>query len=98
MGKQKIIEHGMLINKNASIIDKLRDMINSLNVTCNGYDEIKDEGYTNIGDVRFVKIEIEFVNGEKYEYKKGTEPSPYGYPYSYVPNIHHQYILILQFF
>ena len=21
---------------------------------------------------------------------------PYGYPYSYVPNIHHQYILIIQ--
>jgi len=29
-------------------------------------------------------------------YQKFKKVFPYGYPYSYVPNIHHQYILILQ--
>lgn len=29
-------------------------------------------------------------------YQKFKKIFPYGYPYSYVPNIHHQYILILQ--
>ena len=29
-------------------------------------------------------------------YQKFKRVFPYGYPYSYVPNIHHQYILVLQ--
>ena len=29
-------------------------------------------------------------------YQRHKKIFPYGYPYSYVPNIHHQYILILQ--
>jgi hypothetical protein len=29
-------------------------------------------------------------------YQRHKRIFPYGYPYAYVPNIHHQYILILQ--
>jgi len=29
-------------------------------------------------------------------YQRHKSIFPYGYPYSYVPNIHHQYILIFQ--
>lgn len=34
--------------------------------------------------------------GEKVWYQAGTRLRPYGYPYAYVPNIVHQFILILQ--
>ncbi len=34
--------------------------------------------------------------GEKVWYQAGTRLRPYGYPYSYVPNIAHQHIVILQ--
>jgi len=34
--------------------------------------------------------------GETIWYQAGTKLRPYGYPYSYVPNITHQYIVILQ--
>ena len=34
--------------------------------------------------------------GEIIWYQAGTRLRPYGYPYSYVPNIAHQYIVILQ--
>lgn len=34
--------------------------------------------------------------GEIIWYQAGTKLRPYGYPYSYVPNIAHQYIVILQ--
>ena len=36
------------------------------------------------------------VRGLKVLYQRHKRVFPYGYPYSYVPNIHHQYILILQ--
>lgn len=34
--------------------------------------------------------------GEKIWYQAGTRLRPYGYPFAYVPNIAHQYILVLQ--
>jgi len=34
--------------------------------------------------------------GEIIWYQAGTKLRPYGYPYSYVPNIAHQYVVILQ--
>ncbi len=34
--------------------------------------------------------------GEKIWYQAGTRLRPYGYPFAYVPNIVHQYILVLQ--
>ena len=36
------------------------------------------------------------MRGLKILYQRHKKIFPYGYPYSYVPNIHHQYILILQ--
>ena len=36
------------------------------------------------------------MRGIKVLYQRHKRVFPYGYPYSYVPNIHHQYILILQ--
>lgn len=36
------------------------------------------------------------VRGLKVLYQRHKKVFPYGYPYSYVPNIHNQYILILQ--
>jgi DNA modification methylase len=40
---------------------------------------------------------VGFVSkGEIIWYQAGTKLRPYGYPYSYVPNIAHQYIVILQ--
>lgn len=36
------------------------------------------------------------LRGIKILYQRHKKVFPYGYPYAYVPNIHHQYILILQ--
>jgi len=36
------------------------------------------------------------LKGEKIWYQAGTPLRPYGYPYGYVPNVSHQFILILQ--
>ena len=36
------------------------------------------------------------LRGIKVLYQRHKKIFPYGYPYAYVPNIHHQYILILQ--
>lgn len=36
------------------------------------------------------------LRGLKVLYQRHKRVFPYGYPYAYVPNIHHQYILILQ--
>lgn len=36
------------------------------------------------------------LRGLKVLYQRHKKIFPYGYPYAYVPNIHHQYILILQ--
>ena len=36
------------------------------------------------------------MRGLKVLYQRHKKVYPYGYPFSYVPNIHHQYILILQ--
>ena len=36
------------------------------------------------------------MRGLKVLYQRHKKIFPYGYPYSYVPNVHHQYILIMQ--
>jgi len=36
------------------------------------------------------------LKGVKIMYQKHKRVFPYGYPYSYVPNLHHQYALIFQ--
>jgi hypothetical protein len=35
------------------------------------------------------------LKGVKILYQRHKRVFPYGFPYSYVPNLHHQYILIL---
>lgn len=52
--------------------------------------------FTNVDLARRAKA-VGFVpKGEIIWYQAGTKLRPYGYPYSYVPNIAHQYIIILQ--
>jgi hypothetical protein len=36
------------------------------------------------------------LRGVKIMYQKHKRVFPYGYPYSYVPNLHHQYALVFQ--
>lgn len=36
------------------------------------------------------------IRGITVLYQRHKKIFPYGYPYAYVPNVHHQYILILQ--
>ena len=43
-----------------------------------------------------LSTELFTLKGITILYQKFKRIFPYGYPYSYVPNIHHQYILILQ--
>jgi hypothetical protein len=51
------------------------------------------------------EINQEYYGGDGFEFilkgikilvQNNKKLFPYGYPYAYVPNIHHQYILILQ--
>lgn len=52
--------------------------------------------FTHVDLARRAKA-VGFVpKGETIWYQAGTRLRPYGYPYGYVPNIAHQYILILQ--
>ncbi len=52
--------------------------------------------FTHVDLARRAKS-VGFVpKGEIVWYQSGTKLRPYGYPYSYVPNIAHQYIVILQ--
>ena len=52
--------------------------------------------FTHVDLARRAKS-VGFVpKGETIWYQAGTKLRPYGYPYSYVPNIAHQYIVILQ--
>ena len=36
------------------------------------------------------------TKGEKIWYQAGARLRPYGYPFAYIPNITHQYIVIFQ--
>ena len=45
--------------------------------------------------IELAKYSLE-LRGLKVLYQRHKKIFPYGYPYAYVPNIHHQYILILQ--
>ncbi len=52
--------------------------------------------FTHVDLARRAKS-VGFVpKGEIIWYQAGTKLRPYGYPYGYVPNIAHQYIVILQ--
>jgi len=52
--------------------------------------------YTNIRLAEAAESVGFVLKGEKVWYQAGTRLRPYGYPFAYVPNIAHQYIVILQ--
>ena len=52
--------------------------------------------FTHVDLARRAKSAGFVPKGEIIWYQAGTRLRPYGYPYSYVPNIAHQYIVILQ--
>lgn len=52
--------------------------------------------FTNVDLARRAQRAGFVPKGETIWYQAGTKLRPYGYPYSYVPNIAHQYIVILQ--
>jgi DNA modification methylase len=52
--------------------------------------------FTHIDLTQRAKHQGFIPKGEIVWYEAGTRLRPYGYPYAYVPNIAHQYILILQ--
>lgn len=52
--------------------------------------------FTHVDIARRAKQQGFLTKGEIVWYEAGTKLRPYGYPYAYVPNIAHQYIVILQ--
>jgi len=52
--------------------------------------------FTHIDLTQRAKKQGFIPKGEIVWYEAGTRLRPYGYPYAYVPNIAHQYIVILQ--
>jgi len=52
--------------------------------------------FTHVDIARRAKRKGLVPKGEIVWYEAGTRLRPYGYPYSYVPNISHQYIVILR--
>ena len=52
--------------------------------------------FTNVDLARRAMSDGFIPKGEIIWYQAGTKLRPYGYPYSYVPNIAHQNIVILQ--
>jgi DNA modification methylase len=52
--------------------------------------------YTNVHLAEAAEAAGFVLKGEKVWYQAGTRLRPYGYPFAYVPNIAHQYIVVLQ--
>jgi len=52
--------------------------------------------FTHVDVARRAEAEGFVTKGEKIWYQAGTRLRPYGYPFAYIPNITHQYIVILQ--
>lgn len=52
--------------------------------------------FTHVDIARRAKSQGFIPKGEIIWYAAGTRLRPYGYPYAYVPNISHQYIVVLQ--
>jgi len=52
--------------------------------------------FTHVDIARRAKAQGFIPKGEIIWYEAGTRLRPYGYPYAYVPNIAHQYIVILR--
>ncbi len=52
--------------------------------------------FTHVDVARRAEAEGFVAKGEKIWYQAGTRLRPYGYPFAYIPNITHQYIVILQ--
>lgn len=52
--------------------------------------------FTHVDLARRAKLHGFVPKGEIIWYQAGTRLRPYGYPFAYIPNIAHQYILVLQ--
>jgi len=52
--------------------------------------------FTHVDVARRAEVAGFIPKGEKIWYQAGTRLRPYGYPFAYIPNISHQYIVILQ--
>jgi DNA modification methylase len=52
--------------------------------------------FTHVDVARRAEAEGFVTKGEKVWYQAGTRLRPYGYPFAYIPNIAHQFIVILQ--
>jgi DNA modification methylase len=52
--------------------------------------------FTHVDLARRAKLHGFIPKGEIIWYQTGTRLRPYGYPFAYIPNIAHQYILVLQ--
>lgn len=52
--------------------------------------------FTHVDIARRARQQGLIPKGEMVWYEAGTRLRPYGYPYAYVPNIAHQYIVVLQ--
>jgi len=52
--------------------------------------------FTHVDVARRAEVAGFIPKGEKIWYQAGTRLRPYGYPAAYIPNISHQYIVILQ--
>jgi DNA modification methylase len=52
--------------------------------------------FTHVDVARRAEAEGFVPKGEKIWYQAGTRLRPYGYPFAYIPNIAHQYIVIFQ--
>jgi len=96
----KIADYELFVDELASIFAKLsRAMKNSSHaVIIVGDFRHKSKYYMFHSDLA-TKLEqagIWSLKGIKIMYQKHKRVFPYGYPYSYVPNLHHQYALIFQ--
>ena len=52
--------------------------------------------FTHVDLARRAKLHGFVPKGEIIWYQAGTRLRPYGYPFAYIPNIAHQYIVVLQ--
>lgn len=96
----KISDYGEFVDELAGIFTELADNMraNAHAVIIVGDFRHKSRYYMFHSDLAAKLEELGrwSLKGMKIMYQKHKRVFPYGYPYSYVPNLHHQYALILQ--
>jgi DNA modification methylase len=96
----KIVDYDEFVNELAttltSLANKMRQGAHAVIIV--GDFRHKSRYYMFHADLadRLEKLGKWELRGVKIMYQKHKRVFPYGYPYSYVPNLHHQYALILQ--